>query len=174
MFFIYQAILSLLIVFSPIIFIFRFFKNKENKRSILEKICFSSKNRASGKIIWFHGASVGEILSIVPLLEKYENNNCNYDINSESFIYFQIESDLIKYFNDDITTLYGITETNIEKLERILSIKLKMKKNKALIATKMMIDNKISVNKRINMLIGALTIKERQNFIDKLNTHYFI
>lgn len=108
------------------------------------------------------------------IFEKYENNNYNYDINSESFIYFQIESDLIKYFNDDITTLYGITETNVEKLERILSIKLKMKKNKALIATKMMIDNKISVNKRINMLIGALTIKERQNFIDKLNTHYFI
>lgn len=108
------------------------------------------------------------------IFEKYENNNYNYDINSESFIYFQIESDLIKYFNDDIATLYGITETNIEKLERILSIKLKMKKNKALIATKMMIDNKISVNKRINMLIGALTIKERQNFIDKLNTHYFI
>jgi hypothetical protein len=108
------------------------------------------------------------------IFEKYENNNCNYDINSESFIYFKIESDLIKYFNDDITTLYSITETNVEKLERILSIKLKMKKNKALIATKMMIDNKISVNKRINMLIGALTIKERQNFINKLNTHYFI
>ena len=74
MFFIYQTILSLLIIFSPIIFIFRFFKNKENKRSILEKICFSSKNRGSGKIIWFHGASVGEILSIVPILEKYEKH----------------------------------------------------------------------------------------------------
>ena len=108
------------------------------------------------------------------IFEKYENNNSNYDINSESFIYFQIESDLIKYFNDDIIILCGITETNVEKLERILSIKLKMKKNKALIATKMMIDNKISVNKRINMLIGALTIKERHNFINKLHTHYFI
>ena len=74
MFFIYQALLSLLIIFSPIIFIFRFFKNKENKRSICEKVCFSSKNRGSGKIIWFHGASVGEILSIVPLLEKYEKH----------------------------------------------------------------------------------------------------
>ena len=74
MFFIYQATLSLLIIFSPIIFIFRFFKNKENKRSILEKICFSLKNRGNGKIIWFHGASVGEILSIVPILEKYEKH----------------------------------------------------------------------------------------------------
>ena len=74
MFLIYQTILSLLIIFSPLIFIFRFFKNKENKRSILEKICFSSKNRGSGKIIWFHGASVGEILSIVPILEKYEKH----------------------------------------------------------------------------------------------------
>ena len=74
MFFIYQAILSLLIIFSPIIFVFRFFKNKENIRSILEKICISSKNRGNGKTIWFHGASVGETLSIIPLLEKYEKH----------------------------------------------------------------------------------------------------
>jgi len=74
MFFIYQAILNLLILFSPIILAFRFLKNKENKRSILEKICFSSKNRGNGKIIWFHGASVGEILSIVPIIEKYEKH----------------------------------------------------------------------------------------------------
>ena len=74
MFFIYQAILNLLILFSPIILAFRFLKNKENKRSILEKICFSYKNRGNGKIIWFHGASVGEILSIVPILEKYEKH----------------------------------------------------------------------------------------------------
>ena len=108
------------------------------------------------------------------IFEKYKDNNYNYNINSEFFIYFQIESDLIKFFNDDITTLYGITETNVEKLERILSIKLKMKKNKALIATKLMIDNKISVNRRINILIGALTIKERQKFIDNVNIYIFI
>ena len=141
--------------------------NYDLQNEILSKIRKSQNKDLLEDIINFKKAKK-------EIFEKYENNNCNYDINSESFIYFQIESDLIKYFNDDITTLYGITETNIEKLERILSIKLKMKKNKALIATKMMIDNKISVNKRINMLIGALTIKERQNFIDKLNTHYFI
>jgi|UniRef100_A0A6C0JNN6 hypothetical protein len=141
--------------------------NYDLQNEILSKIRKSQNKDLLEDIINFKKAKK-------KIFEKYENNDSNYDINSESFIYFQIESDLIKYFNDDITTLYGITETNIEKLERILSIKLKMKKNKALIATKMMIDNKISVNKRINMLIGALTIKERQNFIDKLNTHYFI
>ena len=141
--------------------------NYDLQNEILSKIRKSQNKDLLEDIINFKKAKK-------KIFEKYENNDSNYDINSESFIYFQIESDLIKYFNDDITTLYGITETNVEKLERILSIKLKMKKNKALIATKMMIDNKISVNKRINMLIGALTIKERQNFIDKLNTHYFI
>ena len=28
-----------------------------------------------GKLIWFHGASVGEIMSIIPILEKYDKNN---------------------------------------------------------------------------------------------------
>ncbi len=38
-----------------------------------EKFCFFSNKRNKGKLIWFHGASVGEIKSIIPLLEVLES-----------------------------------------------------------------------------------------------------
>jgi len=95
-------------------------------------------------------------------LEKgYEN-----DINNEFYVYFKIENDLIRYYNDNIPTMYGITENNIEKLERILSIKGKMEKKKEEVATNLMSRNKIDVNSRINILLGALKIEERNNFIN--------
>ncbi len=75
MFFIYQIILSLLILISPIIISFRIFKNKEHKKRFVEKFGIPSKKRNYGKLIWFHGASVGEILSIIPLIKYYEKKN---------------------------------------------------------------------------------------------------
>ena len=74
MFFIYKILINLVFFFSPIIIIFRIFKGKEDTLRFKEKIGFFSKKRNKGKLIWFHGASVGEIQSIIPLIERFEKN----------------------------------------------------------------------------------------------------
>ncbi len=73
-FFIYQFLLSITLIFSPIIVIIRVLKNKEDKLRFKEKFCLISKKRGSGKLVWFHGSSVGEILSVIPIIKKYDND----------------------------------------------------------------------------------------------------
>ena len=75
MFFLYQIIISLLIIISPFFIIYRIFKKKEDKKRFIEKLSIPTVKRRKGKIIWFHGASVGEVLSIVPIIKYYEKIN---------------------------------------------------------------------------------------------------
>ena len=73
-FFIYQFFISIILLFSPVIIIYRILKNKEDKFRVKEKFCFPSEKRGRGKLVWFHGSSVGEIMSIIPIIKKYDKD----------------------------------------------------------------------------------------------------
>ena len=74
MYFLYQIVLSIILLISPLIIILRLFKKKEDKKRFLEKFSITSKKRKNGFLIWFHGSSVGEILSVIPLIKHYEKD----------------------------------------------------------------------------------------------------
>jgi 3-deoxy-D-manno-octulosonic-acid transferase len=67
----YRILLKFIFIISPLIFLYRFLKKKETLNSFKEKIGIKNFKR-KGKLIWFHGASVGEIKSIIPLIEKFQ------------------------------------------------------------------------------------------------------
>ena len=74
MFFVYKILINIIFFFSPLILIVRLIKEKEDPRRFKEKLGFFLKKRKNGNLIWFHGASVGEIQSIIPLIEKFEKS----------------------------------------------------------------------------------------------------
>ena len=75
MFFLYQILMFIVLVFSPLIIIIRILKGKEDKKRFVEKFCFNKKVRNKGNTIWINAASVGELMSIVPLINELEKNN---------------------------------------------------------------------------------------------------
>ncbi len=71
----YRIISELFLLISPIVILYRILKKKESINRFFERYGINSKQRKKGRLIWFHCSSVGELLSIVPILEKFENNS---------------------------------------------------------------------------------------------------
>ena len=68
----YKFFTYLLYPFAPIYLFFRKLKKKEHSVRYKEKLSQINQSRGNGFLIWFHVASVGEGMSILPLIENLE------------------------------------------------------------------------------------------------------
>ena len=73
MFLLYNIISTIFLVISPLVIIVRIIIGKEDTKRFLEKYSLNIKNKSS-ETIWFHGASIGELMSILPLIKKFEKD----------------------------------------------------------------------------------------------------
>ena len=73
MYFFYAILTNLAVLISPLIFIYRILKGKEDPKRFQEKIGIYSKKKIKNNI-WIHAASIGELMSVIPIINKLENN----------------------------------------------------------------------------------------------------
>jgi len=71
MYFWYKLFTYLFYPFAPIYLYFRKLRKKEDSKRYAEKLSKINTPRGEGFLIWFHVASVGEAMSILPLIENF-------------------------------------------------------------------------------------------------------
>ena len=71
MYFVYNLLTNIILLLSPIILFLRILKGKEDTKRFKEKFCLYNKKK-SLNTIWLHAASVGELMSIIPVIKKIE------------------------------------------------------------------------------------------------------
>ena len=80
MLFFYKILTNILYPFLILFIYFRKFNKKEHPKRFKEKIYpayFDCKKKEESRLIWFHAASIGELNSILPVIE---NLNSNYNL----------------------------------------------------------------------------------------------
>ena len=115
----YRIIIFVVFFFSPLILIFRLINKKETYQSFLDKVGkIKNKRTKKGKLIWLHGSSVGEILGVIPLIEKLENKKDIKQIliTSNTLSSSKIISNFLK------ENLY-----QLEKIDELLFLNLNLK-----------------------------------------------
>ena len=75
MYYWYKLLTYLLHFFSPIYIFIRRLKKKEHPTRYKEKLSRINVPRGEGFLLWFHVASIGEAISIFPLIENLERDN---------------------------------------------------------------------------------------------------
>ncbi len=78
MLFFYKILTTILYPFLILYILFRVFRNKEHPKRFKEKIFpshFNVDKMNKSKLCWFHVASIGELNSILPIIEELNSNN---------------------------------------------------------------------------------------------------
>ena len=71
MYFWYRFFTYLFYPFTPIYLFFRKIRKKEDPIRYREKLSKINITRGEGFLVWFHVASVGEAMSILPLIDSF-------------------------------------------------------------------------------------------------------
>ena len=74
MIYIYRILINFILLISPVIILARLILKKEDPKRFFEKFGFFSKKRKKGKVLWFHTVSVGELLSVISIIDKLEKD----------------------------------------------------------------------------------------------------
>tara|TARA_B100000989_G_scaffold236589_1_gene183467 strand:+ start:960 stop:2198 length:1239 start_codon:yes stop_codon:yes gene_type:complete len=74
MYFVYNILGIIITLISPLIILYRISIGKEDFKRFKERYCIYKKTNTEKNLIWFHAASVGELMSIIPLIKRFEND----------------------------------------------------------------------------------------------------
>ena len=74
MYFVYNILGIIITLISPLIILYRISIGKEDYKRFKERYCIYQKTNNEKNLIWLHAASVGELMSIIPLIKQFEKD----------------------------------------------------------------------------------------------------
>ena len=104
MFFFYRNLIKFLFPLLILIIYLRKFLKKEDPTRYKEKILKLNQVKNKEELIWFHGSSIGEVLSIIPIIQHYikQKNKLKILISSSTLSSGEIIKEKFKKNNNII------------------------------------------------------------------------